>query len=473
VTSRSQPLHRRALWTAKVTARAPLEARFPFRSPEAIERAQRRRLRATVAHAYEHVPYYRETMRERGLTPADITRAEDIARLPLIERDQLQRDPEYFVSGAWPSDAYLRLRSGGSSGQPITVQWDPLALFEVGAYQERFRSLLTRLSGRRLRYREARIVSPIDASRATGSAFASLSLLPQALRAGRMTLSLLDPPEVNIPRLNAFQPEVIGTYGSYLEALFTYLRTTDTPFHRPKVAVHGGDPLSARIRELISELGIEVLSVYNSIEAFSIGFECEQHVGFHLNSDLVPIRVVDAEGSDAATEESGEVVISNLVNRGTVLLNYRLGDVAARLDGRCPCGRSLPMLSFLEGRSDEWILSTSGRRLHHLTVRAPLSDEPGVWRYQVIQLGPGRLRVEIVPAPDADREGLRSRLARDLAARLGAGGDVEVAYVGSLPTSALGKVRAVMSLETRRRLELEVATSGAGERDPGSRQGGA
>jgi phenylacetate-CoA ligase len=469
----SPSLAKRAAWSARLAWRAPLEARFPFRSPEAIERAQRRRLRATVAHAYEHVPYYRETMRTLGLTPADITRAEDIARLPLIERDQLQRDPEYFVSQAWPSEAYLRLRSGGSSGQPITVQWDRQALFAVGAHQERFRSLLTRLSGRRLRHREARIVSPLDASRATGSAFASLSLLPQALRASRITLSLLDPPEVNLPRLNAFRPDVISSYGSYLEALFTHLRTTGEPFHSPKVVVHGGDPLSARIRELISELGIEVLSVYNSIEAFNIGFECEQHSGFHLNSDLVPVRIVDTEGGDAATGESGEIVVSNLVNQGTVLINYRLGDVAARLNGRCPCGRVLPRMSFLEGRSDEWILSTSGRRLHHLTVRAPLSDEPGVWRYQVVQLGPGRIRVEVVPAPDADREGMRSRLSQELGARIGRGAEVDVAYVASLPTSARGKVRAVMSLETRRRLELETATSGGGKLDPGSRWGGA
>jgi hypothetical protein len=42
---------------------------------------------------------------------------------------------------------------------------------------------------------------------------------------------------------------------------------------------------------------------------------------------------------------SGEVVVSNLVNRETVLLNYRLGDVAASLPDRCPCGRSLPLLS--------------------------------------------------------------------------------------------------------------------------------
>ena len=53
-----------------------------------------------VAHAYEHVPYYRETMRRLGLAPGDIAVGGDLAKLPLIEREQLQRDPEYFVSRA-------------------------------------------------------------------------------------------------------------------------------------------------------------------------------------------------------------------------------------------------------------------------------------------------------------------------------------------------------------------------------------
>ena len=66
-------------------------------SPEAIGRRQSARIRSMVAHAYEGVPYYRETMRRLGLTPADIASAEDLRKLPLIERAQLQRDPEQFM----------------------------------------------------------------------------------------------------------------------------------------------------------------------------------------------------------------------------------------------------------------------------------------------------------------------------------------------------------------------------------------
>ena len=54
------------------------------------------------------------------------------------------------------------------------------------------------------------------------------------------------------------------------------------------------------------------------------------------------------------------MVVSNLVNRGTVLLNYRVGDLAARLPEPCGCGRALPLLSEVQGRRTEWLESSSG-----------------------------------------------------------------------------------------------------------------
>ena len=112
-------LARRAILAARFTAAAVPEWRLPFRSRATIERAQRRRLRGAVAHAYEHVPYYRETMRQLALVPSDLRTAADLAKLPLIERDQLQRDPEYFVSRARPLSDYVEAQSSGSTGEPI------------------------------------------------------------------------------------------------------------------------------------------------------------------------------------------------------------------------------------------------------------------------------------------------------------------------------------------------------------------
>lgn len=56
-------------------------------------------------------------------------------------------------------------------------------------------------------------------------------------------------------------------------------------FHRPKVAWYSSDELSTSVRRLITEaLGIPVLSTYQAIEAFKVGFECDHHRGLHLNT---------------------------------------------------------------------------------------------------------------------------------------------------------------------------------------------
>ncbi|MSO40857.1 MAG: phenylacetate--CoA ligase family protein [Solirubrobacterales bacterium] len=448
---------RRAAWSARLAIRGPLEARFPFRSPEAIERAQRGRLRESVDHAFAHVPYYREAGKRLGLGPADFQAAGDLAKLPLIERDQLQADPEYFVSEAEPLERYVELRSGGGGGEPVTVYWDRRSLVLGGAHRERLRALTARLAASRLRPRMARLAAPLDSSRQTSRAFSGSSLLPASLRYASLELSMLDPMDANVEALNEFRPDVIACFGSGLEALFVHLRESGQPFLAPSVVTYGADPLSERMRRLISDdFGIEVLSVYSAIEAFQIAFECERHTGLHVNADLSALRIVDPErGESLPPGESGEVVVSNLVNRATILLNYRLGDIAAALPGSCPCGRRLPLLSQLEARSDDLIETASGELLHPQRIRAPLTSEPAVLRYQVLQLGPGLLRVEVVTDRGADDEALCARLARTLAEPLGGGGSVEVAAVPTLPRSDRGKVRPVMSLQARERLQRE------------------
>jgi phenylacetate-CoA ligase len=431
--------------------RAPLEARFPFRSPDAIARAQRKRLQATIAHAREHVPYYRETLRRLGLGAGDFRQGGDLARLPLIEREDVQRDPEYYLSRAEPPSSYVELRSGGSTGDPVSLFYHPFSLFEQAVYTERRRSIVSRLAGRR-RFREARIAD-VPGSYAGGGhvrdAFSALSLIPPSIRVNRRNIPVHTAVEDVISELNEFRPHVVASFGSFIETLFAHLRRSGERMHLPRVVVYAGDPLSESTRSMISnEFGVHVLSTYQASEAFQIGFECEEHSGYHLNIDLFPVRIVSAEGRELPDGESGEVVISNLQARGTVLLNYRLNDVAATIPGDCPCGRNLPMLSFVQGRTDELLEDAEGRRIHSQAVRVFMHDELEVLRFQVVQESRGRFRAAVVTVPGCDRAALRDRLAARFRSAFGKDTLVEVSFVESLPRSPAGKTRPVISMQS-------------------------
>ena len=421
-----------------------MESRFPFRSAAAIKRAQIRRLRATVEHAYEHVPFYREAMRKRGLGPGDIRTVADLASLPLLDRERVQSDPEYFASRAEPLESYVELRTAGSTAEPLTLLYHPFSLFEQAIYSERGRSIVSRLARRR-RYREARIANVSGAPSGgptVQQAFRGLSLISPALRMERRQWAHPTPLEELIEGFNEFEPDVIASFGSFHELLFTHLLRTGRRMWMPKVALYAGDGMSESARAMINrEFGIQVLSVYTAGEAFQIGFECERHRGHHLNLDLFPVRIVSSQGRELPPGESGEVVVSNLQARGTILLNYRLNDIAARLPDRCPCGRTLPLLSWVQGRSDEWVEDSEGRHIHSHSVRGILQREADVLRFQVIQESRTRFTAALVAAPDADRDAIAARLGQRFRDAFGEATEVETSFVDSLPRTEAGKVR--------------------------------
>ncbi len=437
----------RLLWDAYLAYYMMGQPSLPFKPLEMIKHLQSRRVRTMVRHAYRTVPYYRETMDRLGLKVEDFQNAEDLAKLPLIEPSQLQRHPEYFTSTAQPIHHYLHLRTAGSTGDPRSVYHTPGAIFQNAAHGERERCMITPLTGRRFGYRETVIISPNCTAHKLQTFSQSRALFPARMRIQRQFISLMDGTEKNVALMNQFKPDVIQSYGSYLGILFSYLAETGETFHRPKAITFSSDGLADSIRRLIQErFAVPVFSIYQANEALKIGFECENHSGLHLNVDLYPVRIIDASGRDLAIGETGEVVISNLVNPGTVLLNYRLGDLAAFLPGKCLCGRSLPMLSFPPGRCDDQILLPSGRTMHPQAIRTIFVPEELVWQYQVRQDSRTHFEIKVVASAAADRRKLKERIAAKFAERFGSEVSADISFADAIERTASGKFRPIISI---------------------------
>jgi len=442
----------RLRWSAYFARHLFGQARFAFAPPDAVRRAQTARLRNMVAYAYRSVPYYRETFDRLGLRPADFDSTDDLARLPVLEREQLQRDPEYFRSNAPSPEDLLRLTSGGSTGATCTVFHDARGVFQNAAHGERERSIWTAMIGRTFGYREL-VITPSNSTVFKVQLFCrERALYPRGVGVEREYLSLLDPPEKVVERINAFKPDIIHTYGSYLAILFGHLAATGETFHRPTVVTYTSDGLSEAVRRLIEQrFHLPVFTTYQAVEAFKIGFECERHRGVHLNVDLYPLRIVNSDGRTLPAGESGDVVVSNLVNGGTVLLNYRLGDIAALMPEPCPCGRSLPLLSFPQGRSDDLIELACGRIVHPQGIRCLFNDEALVWEYQILHETDTHFRVMLFAAPSCDRAATKQRVAAKFARLLGSGISVEIVFVSSIDRTTGGKFRSVISQRRKTR----------------------
>lgn len=434
--------------TASFAVHLLLDRRYPFRSRERVRRDQARRVKRMVAHAYRFVPYYRETLDRLGLSPEDFISAEDLSRLPLLERRQIQSDPERFLSVEKSVGRTERFHTTGSTGKPLTVTFELSAVLLNAVHGRRYHTcLVAAAEGRRRSGRESWIFRLKDSSvmeyrrLQMGRLLLAAKLLPP-----RQYLSMLDPPARNIPLLNAFKPDVIHSYGSYLEMLFARLQATKEPFHRPAAVGFGGDGLSAQARRMIrDEFGIPAFSIYGSVEAPSIAFECEKHSGLHVNEDAYPVRIVDAEGRDLPPGEEGEVVVSNLVNRAMVLLNYRQDDRAALLPGHCPCGRSLPLMSYPSGRANDWLEHPSGELVHSASVLTFFKSEESVLQFQVTQKSPLDFDVLLVTKASCRRPEMEARLRAGFGRVFGNGISLRVQFVTSVPQTRSGKVQAIIS----------------------------
>lgn len=434
---------RDAVRVARVAVSWPLERRIPY-DAKLLRRSSRSRLRAALAHASERIPRYREQLADAGIDPGEIEGPGDLARLPLLDRRVLHEDPEALVSDLHPRASLIESRSSGSSGMPISFWVDRAAMFEGARLQLRQRQVLRKLTGRSFGHTQLRFGNPRGGGHGRREAFGRVPIGPRLRHRTLAPTSALTPLDEAVAAVAREQPDLIGGVGSYLEGLFERAFELGERFESVRVVSFGGDSMSPSGRELIERrFGIPVQSVYSAIEAPLIGFECEEGQGFHLNVDMLPVRVVDDDGRDLPPGEVGEVVVSNLFCRGTVLINYRLGDRARLLGGRCDCGRVLPRLGPIEGRAYDWLLGPDGERVHPEALGTGFRRLPAVRRFQIVQTGRRRFLVRVV-GEGLDPAALAEQLRPSFEGALGAGLELEVVEVARIEPGPSGKVKRVV-----------------------------
>ena len=424
------------------------EGSLPWWPVERVQALQDGRTRAIVAHAYRHVPFYRECMDARGLRVADFHTAADLVRLPLVTSADLAASPERFQAARMDRRTCLDLVTTGTSGLHKHILHDRSGLLLALAAGARQRSVLTTFVGHGGRYRELVIQRPGSTTPLVRAALERATWVPRRLDLERVVMSPEEPLAKNIAAINTLRPDVVSGFSAYLGALFRWGWEHRALEHHPAVVSHGGDTMSPVDAELISgRLGIPLVASYQACEALRIAFQCEERVGYHLSLDCVVLRLVDAAGNDVGPGRSGDVVVSNLHNRATVLLNYCLGDRARLATAPCRCGRSLPCLEALEGRVEDLLLRPDGEIVHESVVLPALYRVAGLHQVQVEQTTQFEAVVRVVCASGASAATVTAGAGAALRRLLGDHPRLEVRAeaVERLAATPGGKVRGVIS----------------------------
>ena len=403
--------------TLTVLRHWPGQRRIPFLDPEEAVRRRDANLRATVRYAAEHVPYYRALFAEGRIHPREIRSAEDLARLPAIDRQTVQRHPERFRSTSRLGAEAVRFRTSGFTGHQLDVYHDRPSLLANIAYSERDRAVEANVVGRRLHYSAVDLAMPSGTGQKVQRLYRQTTFRP--LRPVRHRVSVDLPLERVVAMINELRPDVIRGDGGYVEAFFRTVVARGIGLHVPRVVVYYGDMVTPDGRRLIEErFGAPVLSRYGAMEAFKIGFLCEERRGFHLYEDLTHVAIVRDDGSPAAPDETDEIVLSNLVNRGTVLLNYRLGDLGVWQPRGCACGRTSPLLRELDGRVADVVHLPDGTFVYSGLIRTMFKHFDSILRFQLVQHEADRFELRMETVDRSSYEAIAGEVAARLRRRL-------------------------------------------------------
>ena len=173
----------------------------------------------------------------------------------------------------------------------------------------------------------------------------------------------------------------------------------------------------------------------------------------HTSADRVLLEPVDEGGRPCRPGEVGRILVTDLDNFGMPLIRYDIGDRAVLSDKQnCVCGRGLPLLEKVEGRTLEIIRTPDGQRIGGTFWTLLLRSRPGLYQFQVVQEKLDRIVINFVRGKDFDNSAL-TYFAAKIREYCGEDFGVEFAERNAIELTVSGKSRLIVS-----RLECDPGT---------------
>jgi phenylacetate-CoA ligase len=432
------PLHELAKKHHSVALRRELE-RTQWARPAEIEAMQLATLRSFLANAGRTVPYYRRLFERSGFHPDRVAHVRDLAQLPFLTKPLIRENCEALKAEA--AGPLIRYNTGGSTGEPLVFFMGMSRVSHDVAAKWR----ATRWWGVDIGDCEAVLWgSPIELGKQDrvkhwrDRLFRS-HLLPAFQMSESQMSRYLD-------RLARLRPRMLFGYASALALLASHAQREGRKVDELgiRVAFATGETLYPGQREIIGRVfGCPVANGYGSRDGGFIAHECPQG-SLHLSAEHIVVELVDEAGQLVAPGEVGEVVVTHLATPEFPLIRYRTGDMAAQATSPCRCGRGLPVLEKVLGRSTDFIRTPSGNLMHALALIYEVREKPGVRAFKFIQDEDLSLELLLVAGPELTAD-VERQIVAGLMARMGAGGRLKITRVAEIPPEKSGKYRYVVS----------------------------
>ena len=402
---------------------SPLFEKNQWLKSEEILQIQNGLITKLLDEASKNVPFWNQTFKEIGLRPSDIKCAADLKKLPVTSKS-IMRGRDEFISNKIKSMHPFVLHTGGSTGQVFKY-------YTTGMSRNA-------IDGCRIRgwkwagYQDHdRIVT------FTGGGLGSKKKL--ALDCVGMNEKIMD------EYIDFIKKSKIDIYRGIPSGLITFARHVEKRGIdlRKKCVLTTSETLLPSHRKYIGEILGEVYDGYGANDGGSSAFECSEHNGWHISADKSVFELLDKNGDAVAPGEEGILTVTCLYNYGMPWIRYMSNDLAVLTDEKCSCGRGLPLMSKIKGRTTD-IIATRNTTLngtelanHLIGMKLPIKA------FQFVQTSSDRITVRITKEPgwkDSDEASITRMLHQyDSALQL------RYEYPDDIPLTPAGKSRYVIN----------------------------
>ena len=289
---------------------------------------QNDRLRRIIAYSYYNIPAYKRKFDSVGIVPDDIKSIEDLKKLPITTREEMQ-DNMSFVNSKLITATHT---TGGSTGTSLK--------YYNSFISDAIRSGVHNRGWKWFGYNPGKRLAIVMSSQGVIGGKNTI-LLSGDLSEGNL--------ELNTQKLLEFQPEFLRGYVSSLYIMARYFLDRDIKLDSVKAINTISENLYEYQREII-EMAFrgKVFEEYCCNDGGACAWECEEHDALHYSMERAIIEEID-----------GEMIVTDLWNKAMPFIRYRNGDAVTFLDKKCSCGRNLPLIK-VRGRSNDIIITPTG-----------------------------------------------------------------------------------------------------------------
>ncbi|WP_329224787.1 phenylacetate--CoA ligase PaaK [Streptomyces canus] len=414
----------------------------------ALRAVQLERMRASLRHAYEHVPFYRESFDKAGVRPDDCRSLTDLARFPFTTKADLREHYPYGMF-AVPRDHVRRIHaSSGTTGRPTVV-----------GYTDNDLDLWADMVARSIRAAGGRPGDVVHVAYGYGLFTGGLGAHYGAERLGCTVVPASGGMTARqVQLIQDLEPGIIMVTPSYMLTLLDEFERqgVDPRGTSLRVGVFGAEPWTEEMRREIEErFAIDAVDIYGLSEVIGPGVaqECvETKDGLHVWEDHFFPEIVDPITGEVLPDgERGELVFTSLTKEAMPVIRYRTRDLTRLLPGTARVFRRMEKVT---GRSDDMVI-LRGVNLFPTQIEEIVLRTPGVApHFQLRLTREGRLdaltvRAEARPgATPETREAAARTIATAVKDGIGVSVAVEIVEPESLERS-VGKIRRIVDLRSR------------------------